>query len=296
MKKKIFTSIFTPTRILAAAIVTTILFGSCARSKYRRTFAARPDTLCIDSAAFAYADSSKGYRTIVRIRVDYPTPITGRLSANIAAWIRQNLGTGTPSDTMSAQSVADFYGNAKLRAMGGIENTGKNKSYYADSRIICNRRDYVSLTFTTREQSELTGTTTYMSGATFRKHDGKRCGWDMLTDTSSNKLHHIMREGVRHYVEKEFGKQHLNNDNLLSLLQAGAENFKESDKKAILNKMPLPKSEPYLSKKGMTFVYQPYELAPVSLGVPLFTVPYEIIKPLMTKDAQEMFEKKHKQS
>ena len=46
--------------------------------------------------------------------------------------------------------------------------------------------------------------------------------------------------------------------------------------------LPKPVSDPYLTKEGVVFVYQQYEIAPYAAGSPKFTLPYSEVKKYMT--------------
>ena len=67
--------------------------------------------------------------------------------------------------------------------------------------------------------------------------------------------------------------------------------FNEEDEMALLKHFPLPKCQPYLARHGMTFVYQPYEIAPYSAGAPQFTVPFEQIKPFLSRQGRKLIQK-----
>jgi len=47
----------------------------------------------------------------------------------------------------------------------------------------------------------------------------------------------------------------------------------------------IPTLAPCPEKDGLTFTYQQYEIAPYACGIPSFTVPYEEIKPFLTREA-----------
>ena len=248
------------------------------------------DTLCVDSATYSKSDSTNGRNISVRIRADYPTPITGTLSAGIAAWIRKNLGKGTPSDTMSAQAVIDYFGNAKFETARNTSAISPRTYYNADCRMVSNRKDYVSFTLSVEENAGDAHGVKSLQGITFRKSDGKTFGWDMVTDTNSNGLRKLVREGVRSYFQKSLGEENVSDENLRSLLVTDMGEMQADSNP--LEKFPMPQTPPYLTRKGMTFVFQPYEISPSSSGTPTFTVPFNEIMPFMTKEARKLLNKK----
>ena len=274
---------------LTAAIVAMGVASSCKNSKYRRVFT-RPDTLCVDSASFCRSDSSNGRYIAVDIHAEYPSPITGRLSANIAAWVRGKLGRGTPADTMSVAGVVSYYGNAKYKNYIAGSDSAPHSFYKADCRIDGNRKNYISLNFTLAECAQGTHGITSVSGITFRKNDGVPFGWNMIKDTTSKDFRNLMREGVRSYIRKTLGENNVSDENLRSLLipEPGADPAGGNP----LKHFPIPETAPYLSQGGMTFVFQPYEIAPFSLGAPKFTIPFRDIEQHMTKEALTLLKKR----
>ena len=281
------------TPVIIVAIATVLAWtASCKFSKYKRTIS-RTDTLCVDSATYTRIDSTHGKKITIRIRADYPTPITGKLSANIAAWVRGRLGDGVPADTMDAQKVVDYYGNAKYLKQRTIPSLKKGMYYNADCRMESNRRNYVSFKFTLSECTEGIHGVTSVSAITMRKSDGKPFGWNMLKDTASENFRKIMREGVRTYLKETLNEYDVSNENMRSLMTD--ESAQDNTEYNPLKHFPTPKTPPYLSQSGMTFVFQPYEITPFSLGAPTFTVPFPEIKEYMTDEALRLLKKrKHK--
>ena len=55
--------------------------------------------------------------------------------------------------------------------------------------------------------------------------------------------------------------------------------------------LPLPATDPWLTKKGVSFIYQQYEIAPYAAGMPSFVLAYDDIRPYLTEDAAKMLRK-----
>ena len=51
---------------------------------------------------------------------------------------------------------------------------------------------------------------------------------------------------------------------------------------------PLPVWEPSLTKEGVSFTYQQYEIAPYAFGMPSFTIPYEKAMEFLTPEAKAL--------
>ncbi len=83
-------------------------------------------------------------------------------------------------------------------------------------------------------------------------------------------------------------------DGVYSYFKENGENFKKSniwdylmlEKKTI----PLPVHQPSLTKDGLSFVYQQYEIAAYACGLPCFTIPYAKVKKYMTEEARKLIE------
>ena len=56
-----------------------------------------------------------------------------------------------------------------------------------------------------------------------------------------------------------------------------------------IDELPLPDAEPYLTEKGVTFIYQPYEISYYAAGKPEFTIPFDVVKPFLKAQAIELF-------
>lgn len=54
------------------------------------------------------------------------------------------------------------------------------------------------------------------------------------------------------------------------------------------NKLPLPSTSPYFTDKGVTFLYQQYEIASYASGMPECTIPFEDLKPYFTDEARAL--------
>ena len=128
---------------------------------------------------------------------------------------------------------------------------------------------------------------------TFRKRDGLRIGYqtkfnreteqfekqnqNLFKDPQSPKLAQLIKEGVRSYF-KECGENVATDEALLEEL-IGVNSA---------DSIPLPSNAPSFTKNGLAFVYQQYEIASYAVGMINFDVPYDKIRPLLTKEAAEL--------
>ena len=80
---------------------------------------------------------------------------------------------------------------------------------------------------------------------------------DIFLDNSEDLLRPLIVEGLCQYFK--VGKERL------------GKFLYESD----LDKLPLPENSPALTKKGVVFQYQLYEIACFAAGLPSVTIPYD---------------------
>lgn len=108
-------------------------------------------------------------------------------------------------------------------------------------------------------------------GQTFRKSDGRRIGWEVLRDTDSDGFQKLLRDGLKQYLE-------IKSDSELTECLMGVD----------INSIPLPKCQPIFTSKGISFVYNQYEITPYSAGLPTFTIGYDKLAPYLTTTARNL--------
>ena len=55
-----------------------------------------------------------------------------------------------------------------------------------------------------------------------------------------------------------------------------------------VSSLPLPSTPPFMTEKGYVLIYQQYEIAPYAMGMPGDTIPYNVLKPCLTPEAQKL--------
>lgn len=220
------------------------------------------------------------------IKADYPKDGNPALANAIEEYISESLGGTYYGNLSNGDSLLAFYGDAQMK---DLESTAKElvgsatPSVY-NSNII--KKAYEAdgyVTYTATNENFLGGAHGMHSqqGVTFRKSDGRRFGQEMLIGTDNDKFHKIIKEGLAEYFTKG-GEKATTDEELKSLL------ITDND----INYLPLPQFAPYLTAEGVTFVYQPYEIAPYAAGMPQFTVSYDKMKPYLTSTIQKIIAKK----
>lgn len=222
-----------------------------------------------------YEQNGKGIE--ISIKADFPEQNTSALYNSIAEYISEQLGGTYTGSLEHSDSIVDFYGQAQQDSMkkeqkdfGGPDDMAFSYSY--EIKKDNETAEYV--TFTTFSDTYLGGAhgSHYASGATFRKSDGRKFGFDMLRNTDSEAFHTLLKDGLKDYFKELTSGKNMSDDQLKDLLMT----------EASVDWLPLPVTPPYLTKDGVTFVYQNYEIAPYAAGMPTFTVPYSKIKPFLT--------------
>lgn len=109
-------------------------------------------------------------------------------------------------------------------------------------------------------------------GATFRKIDGRRFDSSMII---RNRLFnkYLIAGLIKAFEVKN--KEELND--ALECSELG--DFDDVDTRLL--SLPLPTSDPWFTKDGLKFVYQPYEIGAFSVGMPTVCIPFSKLKPML---------------
>lgn len=102
--------------------------------------------------------------------------------------------------------------------------------------------------------------------ATFRKSDGKEMGWDLVGNMTKAQIDRALKDGLQEYADVS------SDIDLIDALFMEPADFE--------NEFPLPAVDPFLTSAGVEVVYQQYEIAPYSFGMPACViVPMEKFNP-----------------
>lgn len=227
---------------------------------------------------------NKSKKAEVTITADYPTDGNPLLVNAVREYISENLGGEYTGSLAEKDSLADFYGKKMTAEM---EETASE--FDADAIPPMVQNETFKLNHETERYVTYTMSNyTYMGGAhgmsvftgtTFRKSDGRKFGMDMLRNTGSDNFHMLIKEGVKEYFSQGEGTAMTDQALKDCLLTDHDVNF-----------LPLPASAPYLTEKGVVFIYQQYEIAPYAAGMPTFIIPYSKMTPYLTVTAQRLVE------
>ena len=118
------------------------------------------------------------------------------------------------------------------------------------------------------------------TGHTFSKLNGKCFCYDMMKDLDSPAFKRLIKEGLKTFFSNEGDEQGMSDEDLKEELVSFGGSIDE---------LPLPDSEPYMTKNGVTFIYQPYEISYYAAGRPEFTIPYDVVIPYLKPQTIELF-------
>lgn len=224
----------------------------------------------------------------VGLDIDYPTGST-LIDKAVAEYISEKLGGTYDGDLANGDSLVSYYGDEILAELkkhlkedinNGVEDEYIN-GYYRKMEIKKEYETDLLVTYSYTEDIYLNGAhgMQYFYGQTFRKSDGRRFDEGMMRQLYSEEMYELRKEGLREYFNES-------GDNA---------NTDEELKECIItdddvNYLPMPKHTPYVTKKGMVFIYQPYEISYYAAGAPTFTIPLKKMKPFLTQTAKELLE------
>lgn len=145
----------------------------------------------------------------------------------------------------------------------------------------------------------------YMHAETFVRESGKRLT-QVLDTTQTQALQPLLMQGISDYLnswnegegygEGEAVTPHTVKSYLLmdAMVGVGIEKIDSLADVASDVLVPLPQFTPALTEKGLLFTYNPYEIAPYSVGIITFTIPYEQLRPYLTEEVQRLVDMEEK--
>ncbi len=125
----------------------------------------------------------------------------------------------------------------------------------------------------------------FYKATTFRRSDGAEMGWNMLDLSQKAKIVGLLKEGIKEYVSTADNEVKTDEQLFESLMLWDDPETPENELEFGL---PLPATPPCLLSDGMFFCYQQYEIAPYALGLPMVTIPFDVIAPLLSAEGREL--------
>ena len=228
--------------------------------------------------SFKKTAPSDNFDVTAEINIDYPQKGNSKLKDNVIDFIlkalKEDFTFEEPSqnptyegDKYEGQAVVDFYGEAKIKEFqeGGVGEITFNIKKETDTE------GYIS--FRLDMSGNGGGTGIGLSyGTSFNKSDGSII--QVIKDPNDSAFKDFLKSHVKSHLWKE----------------GSIEQLDESE----LNAHPYPNKTPYLSKDGICFIYQKYEIG--TMGKVEFVVPYSEIRLYISETALSLIELGSKKS
>ena len=199
-----------------------------------------------------------------------------RLNQSVGEWLDEALGGQYTGDPTDIQGIVDFYGMAMTdsleKMLSNKDEVAEDAEMAYEARMEHCYETGELVTYTLSTFIDLGGAhpLSTAEGATFRKKDGRRVGWDIIARHSQYLFLEKLKEQLKAYFEVETDEE------LAETTMLDVEHI------------PLPKTPPYFTEDGIRAVYQEYEIAAYAYGMPEIQFTYDELKPLLTGWAQRL--------
>ncbi len=211
----------------------------------------------------------------------YPSDSSGAAAQNIREWINEQLGGTYAGSLDDGKKLLEYYGTERAdQVKREIAEIGKNTAldssvYYVQFKRAFETGKFITYTAETYEYSGGAHGSESLTGGVFRKTDGRRFGWDMFTASGKEKLRGMIKDGLK----RKYFKANSDEEFYAMLLEENARYT-----------FPLPETEPICGAHGVQFIYQQYEIAPYSAGLPTCVLPYDSLENLFTVTMKPLIE------
>lgn len=286
--------------VLIALLAATCCLEGC-KPNASKAAEASADTLGTNKAASdtLVTDSIVYDQALCHIKVDYPTAGQDSIVSAVRQYIAKELEDlylptsmnggedGTPAvykgELNDGKKLVDFHGKANSDYLTGMQKELED--------LNSAHQIHVSYEINIRKTEETPAYITYQSwtynymggahGSAFNHsvNISKATG-EALAETVDTlkvkELQPLLRKGVLSYLNDNNPDEKVTEEQLADYL------FIDN------GTIPVPALTPYLTKEGVCFIYQQYEIGPYALGMVTFTVPYADIKTFLTPEARKL--------
>ena len=239
------------------------------------------EQLLFDSLSYEKEDTTAEVKINVQYPVSGPAVLVDSLRKYIASELRvERIWNGNKDSLLLMAAQKGYDEMKKERDESFADGMPEVPPYYYAFFISKIAETDRYLTMSSRYEEFRGGAHGGVLGtaSTFRKSDGKKMGWNMLTKTKTPEFHRLMINGLRSYFDVEGGEKITTDEQLKNCLII----------EGSIDELPLPQFDPYLMPEGVLFVYQQYEIAAYAVGMPAFVVSYKDIMPYLTDEAKEL--------
>ena len=197
--------------------------------------------------------------------------------------------TPDPVNATFAEDYVDTYARKGLERMAAemrsMAEDGFNTQYLNSLEISLEEQTNDYLAFTLGYEVYTGGAHGGFTseGATFFKRDGRKFGWDFFDKEKRSELIELIKPELKAYFSSS--EEEITTDSALFDVLTLFDN-PDTQENELEFGLPLPATEPWLTKKGVSFIYQQYEIAPYAAGLPNLVLPLETVKHCLTGEAR----------
>ncbi|MBQ8735093.1 MAG: DUF3298 domain-containing protein [Bacteroidaceae bacterium] len=254
--------------VIFALIMLGVLPLSAQKSRVKESPIIKGKVLPTKCYTFAASEGKFKYS----IKVDFPVGGNRHLRQNVQEWIQEYFSPLYDGDVSDIKGmILASYEYEKSECCGDFPC-----EFSFTFTKECENDKYVTYSFFVDEYGGGAHNITYKHGATFRVTDGRRFGWDMFTN----------KNRVLNIVKEELKRQYFNVATDTELWTI-VDDFRD----VVNNRyLPLPRTEPWITEKGVLFYYEEYEIAAYIYRAPFCVVSFDKLKEYMTPAARRLIE------
>ncbi|MBB3701783.1 RsiV family protein [Alloprevotella rava] len=233
--------------------------------------AADTTAMMVDSARM---DSGICYSSVL---LTTPKGAGEALTHSVREWISEELGGSYSGDYADVKGMATHYMKEGLKPL--LEESAEFRldgvQLYSKVAVekLAEGKSYLTMSCFFDEFAGGAHGISILRGATFRKSDGRRIGWDVFK-TSSDAFQKLMSDSLKVYFNVKTDKE------LAEVLM-----IPNSE-----GPVPLPLCGPLFTKEGVLFQYQSYEICCYADGQPNFVILYKVLMPFMMETAKRLLQ------
>lgn len=214
------------------------------------------------------SDNTARYASVV----DAPVTENEDLRDNIISWISGLLSENYDGDSQDVKAMVEFDKDEFLS-----QETGSPQSFIQNNiKMVEDNDRYVTYFCDSWLYMGGAHGTSYEEGATFSKETGERFTFKMFKNPE------LMSELIRIALQKQYFEP---------LLEGTDVTFEEAVFSEFAESFPLPAAEPWIQNDSIFFVYENYEIAAYSFGLPRCGIPFEKLKSDLTEEGVAFFNK-----
>ena len=254
-----------------------------------------------------YEDSATVHNAVVyqKLDVDFPAEEdSSTVSQSVLAWLCDEVRgrcfpnyEGTPIDSAIcveadaetfAEDMVKTYGRLGLERMVSelreIAEEGFSNSYnnYLTIELLEDTVSYLTMSLGHEVYTGGAHGLFYTEGVTFRKSDGQQLGWQHFNMDKRAELVELMKQELMSYFSGD-GDNAVTTDSALFDHLLLYDN-PDTPQNELEFGLPLPATQPWITRDGINFLYQQYEIAAYAYGCPWVTLPIDAVKPFLTTD------------